>query len=308
MGDVTAIAQYTPPAALAKPLEWTPEQRKMIRDTYASGANDSEFSMLMQIASVRNLDPIKRQIWFVKRWDSMKRCEVWAPQTSIDGLRTIAQRTGLYDGQDEPEFLNDKNGRLEFCRVKVYRKDWNRPAVGIAYWSEYAAKKKDGSITAMWSEKPHVMLAKCAEALGLRKAFPEDTAGLYVPEEMAEKDVTPQAVQPSPAARERAAKVLAKAATVDVSPNAEAALMVAIGNAANIDALKALVPHFRGLAADALDRLRAAYGERQRALKAAAAPPPEPRKSAEEIAAEEQELAEYSEEVDARTSEAEVMP
>lgn len=186
---MSAIVQYSPPSGLSRPLEWTPEQRKMIRDTYANGASDSEFSMLMSIASVRQLDPIKRQIWFVKRWDSMKRCEVWAPQTSIDGLRTIAQRTGLYDGQDEPEFVSEhKSGRLEFCRVKVYRKDWTRPAVGIAYWSEYAAKKKDGSVTQMWAEKPHVMIAKCAEALGLRKAFPEDTAGLYVAEEMPPQD------------------------------------------------------------------------------------------------------------------------
>jgi phage recombination protein Bet len=210
-----APTQYHPPAALAAGIEFTAEQRQMIRDTYASGASDAEFSVLMEIAKVRHLNPLLRQIFFVKRWDGDKRREVWAPQVSIDGLRTIAQRTGLYDGQDEPEFAEDQGGKLTFCRVRVYRKDWSRAAVGVAHWGEYAAKKKDGTLTKFWAEKPHIMLAKCAEALALRKAFPEDTAGLYVPEEMGDV-VEVQAVEkpaPKTVAPPPAAKALPRAST-----------------------------------------------------------------------------------------------
>lgn len=194
MTEALTIARST-----AGSLTFNPEQRKMIRDMYANGASETEFAALIAIAEARGLNPLLKQVYFVKRWDSNKRCEVWAVQGSIDGLRAIAQRTGLYDGQDEPEFEYEGQGKLKLARVRVYRKDWSRPAVGIAHWSEYAQTKKDGGLTSFWAGKGHIMLAKCAEALGLRKAFPEDMGGIYVPEEMgdsaradAAKDVTPR--------------------------------------------------------------------------------------------------------------------
>jgi hypothetical protein len=103
-------------------------------------------------------------------------------------LRAIAERTGKYDGQDEPEYERDKDGLIIACKVRVYRKDWSRPAVGVAYWSEYVQTKKDGSPTKFWADMPHVMIAKCAEAIAMRKAFPEDMGGLYVDEEMQQSD------------------------------------------------------------------------------------------------------------------------
>lgn len=181
------------------PLEFTPEQRRMILDSFLSGASESEAGVLMELARVRRLNPITRQIHFVKRsqFDSQTKSykDIWSAQVGIDGFRAIAERTGLYDGQDEPEFEYDEKKSLKLCKVRIYRKDWSRPVVGVAHFAEYAQKTKDGTPTKMWAEKPHVMLAKCAEALAFRKAFPDDTSGLYAPEEMPvereEKDVTP---------------------------------------------------------------------------------------------------------------------
>lgn len=192
-----AIVRHTNGSGGVAPLEFNPAQLQMIRDTYANGASEEEFGVLMEIAKARRLNPFLRQIHFVKRRNRKLNRDVWAAQASIDGLRATAQRTGMYQGQDEPEYSYDSNGKLECAKVRVYRKDWgNRAAVGVAFYSEYV-QKDDGRPNSFWSEKPHVMLSKCAEALALRKAFPEDMGGLYIPEEMGEP-VALQAAQELP--------------------------------------------------------------------------------------------------------------
>lgn len=174
---------------------FTQSQEKMIRDSFLNGATREEATVLMELARVRRLNPITGQIHFVAR--NTKTGKKWSSQVGIDGFRVIAERTGRYDGQDEPEFERGANGMPTVCRVRVYRKDWSRPAVGVAHFSEYAQTSFDGKLTQMWASKPHIMLAKCAEALALRKAFPDDLSGLYTPDEMAQADneVAPKATR-----------------------------------------------------------------------------------------------------------------
>lgn len=171
------------------PLVFSDDQRALIRDAYTNGASDEEFAVLMEIARARQLNPLLRQIHFVKRWDSEKRREVWSAQVSIDGLRSIAERTGVYAGQDEPEFIENPDGTLRACKVRVYRRDWGtRAAVGVAYYEEFVQKTREGKPNRMWAQMPRVMLSKVAESIALRKAFPEDAGGLYTPEEMGQAD------------------------------------------------------------------------------------------------------------------------
>lgn len=177
------------------PLEFSDEQVQLLRDGYAPGASPIEFRMLLEVARLRRLNPFLKQIHFVKRRSKDRNdnwVETWTSQVSIDGLRAIAERTGKYDGQDEPEYERDKDGLILAAKVRVYRKDWSRPAVGVARWSEYVQTTHAGKPTKFWDTMPHVMIAKCAEALALRKAFPEDLAGIYTDEEMEQADNTRQ--------------------------------------------------------------------------------------------------------------------
>jgi phage recombination protein Bet len=192
------------------PLDFTEEDQRIIRTSICPEASDAEFSALIKIAMLRRLNPLLQQIHFVKRNQQIdgKWIQRWAAQISIDGFRSKAEETGLYDGQDEPEFIYDANERLIFCKVRIYKKGISRPFVGVAHFTEYAQYTRDGHLTKMWSEKPHVMLAKCAEAQGHRKAFPDELSGLYAPEEMGNDesrgfiDVTPDAptLDPEPEA------------------------------------------------------------------------------------------------------------
>lgn len=167
-------------------LHFTDEQQAMIRASYASGCTEQEFIVLMAIAKAKRLSPLLGQIHFVKRW-TQDRGDVWATQTGIDGFRSIAEDTGVYDGQEGPDFTYDAAGKLATATVRVFRKDISRPFVGVAHFSEYVqtkSQKNGGGPTKMWNEKPHIMLAKCAEALAMRKAFPLDLGDIYTSDEL----------------------------------------------------------------------------------------------------------------------------
>lgn len=172
------------------------EQIELIKKTIAIGASNDELNLFMYQCKRTGLDPFARQIYFIKRkvWNNdTKEYEQKATiQTSIDGFRLIADRTGLYGGQDEPIFVYDDSGALKTCKVTVYkfRGDIRYPScVGVADFSEYAQRNKDGEPIAMWKKMPKVMLAKVAEALALRKAFPQELSGMYTGDEMSQADI-----------------------------------------------------------------------------------------------------------------------
>lgn len=170
-----------------KQIEFSQSQVDLIKRQIAPKATDDELKLFLYQAARTGLDPLTRQIYCIHRYDKNHGSKM-SIQTSIDGFRVVAERSGDYGGQDEPEFLED-NGKITSCKIRVYKFRGNQryqASVGVAYWDEYVPAAGQDY---MWKKMPHTMLAKVAEALALRKAFPQDLSGLYTTEEMQQADV-----------------------------------------------------------------------------------------------------------------------
>lgn len=184
----TALARV-PPKDPSR-LRFSNDDKNLILDTCMGGATAEEAGPLIAIAELRGLNPLLGECHFVKQWDSLRGRDIWSIRISIDTMRARAEETGQYAGQDEPqyEYSDDNKDIPVLARVRVYRHDWTRPCVAVARYDEYVQTNKDGKPNKMWTKMSHNQLAKCAEALALRKAFPKQLSKLYTAEEMAQME------------------------------------------------------------------------------------------------------------------------
>lgn len=206
----TELQVHAGAAALSHTGSWTPEQVALVRNTVAKGATEDEFKFFLAVCGRTGLDPFTKQIYLVKRWDSQAGKDVMAIQTGIDGYRLIAQRSAEYQGQVGPWWCGPDGAWREIwtaaeppfaAKVGIWRKGFREPLYSTARWDAYVQTKKDGKPNRFWTMMGPEQLAKCAEALVLRKAFPNELSGLYTREEMGQADnEAPPQREPSRAA------------------------------------------------------------------------------------------------------------
>jgi phage recombination protein Bet len=160
------------------------------RSMICKEAPDEIIRLILHRCSQLGCDPLARMIYAVLRKGK------WQLQSSIDLFRSIASADADYGGQDGP-FWCGSDGiwkdvwlakeKPAAAKVGVYRKGFSAPTYAVANWDAYAVTGDQGF---MWNKMPALMLAKTAEALALRKAFPQKLAGLYTNDEMAQADNT----------------------------------------------------------------------------------------------------------------------
>jgi len=194
-------------------IDFGPEQIELLKNTICKGATNDEFAMFMGVCKRSGLDPFARQVFAVKRPDKKAGRDVMTIQVSIDGFRLIADRTGKYAGQVGPQWCGEDGKWVDVwvsatiaptaARVGVLRSDFKEPVWGVARFESYAQYGFNG-LNPMWAKMGDAMIAKCAEAQALRKAFPQDLSGLYTTDEMLQ--AMPQGSEPVDASEDNAAQ------------------------------------------------------------------------------------------------------
>lgn len=180
--------------------------------TNQQGFNDRQIAALRQIgvdtnsaadidvffhqAQATGLDPFKREIYMITRKGKP------TIQTGIDGFYKIANRVAggtwgidstMWCGQDG-QWTDVWLAPQPPAAAKVTVRRGNAKFTAVAVTREYRANSP------MWDKMPSRMIAKCATALAIRQAFPDDLAGIYTTEEMPEQQHTSRPVAPEPAA------------------------------------------------------------------------------------------------------------
>jgi phage recombination protein Bet len=194
---MTAVLATTQPLPLSV---FTEAQRDLIKRTVATDATNDELAMFLHVAAKSGLDPLQKQIWFVKRSGRV------TIQAGIDGLQARAAREADYEGMlygvvcEKDAFSFDATTGV--VKEHTYNPFANRgptlgawcivrrkgllPFTAMVRFSEYVQAQSP-----LWQSKPAVMIEKVARSTALRRAYPEQFGGIYEPTEMGDKGHAP---------------------------------------------------------------------------------------------------------------------
>ena len=182
------------PPILSEKKTLTKDQIELIKRTICKDATDDELKLFLSVCEKKKLDPFTNQIYAVKRWNSELKRFVMSFQTSIDGFRLIAERSGHYAGQLGPFWCDDEGNWTDVwlsdsppiaAKVAVLRNDFKEPLWAVAKFKSFVQRKKDGTANRFWTLMPEHQIAKIAEAQAIRRSFPHELSGLYIEDEIA---------------------------------------------------------------------------------------------------------------------------
>lgn len=178
---------------------WTQRQIAALKQLGVSNnVTNADLDIFLAQSKRTGLDPFSKQIYMIGRRQKIGNTDQYeikqTIQVGIDGLRAIAHRVAqqcheVFSMSDT--LWADNNGAWHDvwlaptppAAAKVSVKRGGGVFSAVALFKEYAPIYK-GKLSGMWASKPALMIAKCAEALALRKAFPTDMSGIYTDDEM----------------------------------------------------------------------------------------------------------------------------
>ena len=174
--------------------------KETIKKYLCPGATDQELMMGLQIAKTFNLNPLKREVYFVKYGTGNMQI-----LTGYEVYLKRAERSLKWDGMEVSSEGSAAEGNLKAI-VKVFRKDWAHPLTHEAFYNEYVQMKpiyKDNKRVGeepntFWKNKPITMIKKVAVSQAFRLCFPDEFDGMpYTTDEVVDQerviDVTPPA-------------------------------------------------------------------------------------------------------------------
>jgi phage recombination protein Bet len=194
MNKITALVPQNENHSV-KLHDFADHKMTVLKNTICKDLTNFELEIFLLVCSKTKLCPFSKQIYAIKRRQGDK--ETMTIQTSIDGFRLIADRTGCYVPGPESTFVYDNNGNLITATAYIKKKSrdgtWHTIAA-TAHMTEYCVMYGNKPAN-MWYKMPRAMLSKCAEALVLRKAFPAEISGMYSDDEMQQADIDVSKIQ-----------------------------------------------------------------------------------------------------------------
>ena len=187
-------------------INLTPDMvKKYLISGDSSAVTDQEIVMFMMMCKGNKLNPWNKEAYCIKYGTQ--------PATMVVGKEAYMKRANAhpqYDGMDDGiVVLVKETGEMIYRKgaitvegeqliggwAEVYRKDRSRSTRVEVSFSEYAGRKKDGSLNGQWSSKPATMIRKVAQVQALRETFPDTLGGLYTADEQGFEEPTDMIIE-----------------------------------------------------------------------------------------------------------------